>query len=124
MHFRAHDTGQVKEVVDENAHAPRPGANPSKVVLTCYIQIAGIILFKGLTETLYAAQRSAEIMGDRIGKRFQFFVRNFQFRASSHQFLFRLSFLRSIARNLYKSAHTPSLVLQRRYNDVSPESSA
>src|SRR5262249_50028182 len=59
---------------------------------------------------------------NRVGKRFQFFVRRFQFSASSQQFLFDSSFLGGVARNFQESAHTSGLILQRGDNYIGPES--
>src|SRR5260370_19279559 len=71
-HFDARDAGEIQEIVDEHTHALGCGAYAIEIFLAVRIQLVGTILQKRDTEAIYAAQRSSQIMGDRIAKRFAF----------------------------------------------------
>ena len=78
LHLPAAQAREGQEVVNELAHVPGVGPDDIQQPLAFGIQAVGIIFQENPGETVNGPQRRPEVMGDGIGKTFQFLVGRLQ----------------------------------------------
>ena len=90
VQFRAGDACQAQQIVDQPCHALRSLEDIVYVKQAVFIQAAGGFISQDLRIAGYAAQRRAQIVGNRVGKGLQLPVGNFQFGSALAHALFQL----------------------------------
>ena len=78
-HFAARDPRQREHAVDQNRHALRRFAHVAQVLSTCFVQLVAAVFQQRLAEAVDAAQRSPQIVRDRIAEGLQLPVLHFEF---------------------------------------------
>src|SRR5271163_1930282 len=64
------DAGEIQQIVDQLAHALRGTANSGEVLAPLRINTPGVVFEEDQAESVDAAERGAEIVGNRVAKGF------------------------------------------------------
>ena len=90
LHLGPRDARKLQQVVNQQSHALRFGTDPIEVLVRPFVELAGIVFGKCEAPAVDAAQRRAQVVRDRIGKRFQFLVGGFELSGALTNPLFQL----------------------------------
>ncbi len=80
MQGRAGDPRKLQQIVDQQAHALGLGAHAVQVLVRLFVELAAVVLDDGQAPAIDAAEGSAEVVRNRIGKSFQFAVGRLELR--------------------------------------------
>src|SRR5260370_39578494 len=70
----ARHTGEIQEVVNQHSHSLSCCTDALKMLFSLIIEPLGIVFEQGYAETIDAAQRRAQVVGDGVGECFQRFI--------------------------------------------------
>ena len=90
LHFPAAQAREGQKVVDELAHVPGIGPDDTQQPLPFGIQAVGMIFQEDPGETVNGPEGGPEVMGDGVGKTFQFLVDRLQLGRAPLDPLFQL----------------------------------
>src|SRR6266481_1404848 len=111
----ARHTREHQEIVDQLRHVLRRVPDASEVFSSLRAEAVGVVLQECLAEAVDAAQRTAELVGDRVAERLQLVTRAFGPLLGARQALLEALALGDVARDLRRPDDVSRSVANRRH---------